>query len=117
MGAAEALVHRQLMPVMAEAGRAERSALLHIHRVQFAFDAAAPEFEKSPQLGIIGREVEFLPDEALQQGGMIGEPVDDFCRRQPISLKLQLKGGHVSPLLVVTSIESNKDAWIFAPEQ
>src|SRR5207248_6130706 len=96
MGAAETLVHRQLMLVMAEAGRAERRALLHIHRVQFAFDAAAPEFEKAPQFGIVWCKIEFLPDEALQQGGMVRQPVDDLCRGQPISLKLQLKGGHVS---------------------
>src|SRR5947207_15071188 len=94
MGAAEALVHRQLMLVMAEAGRAERRALLHLHRVQFAFDAAAPEFEKPPQLGIVWREGEFLPDEALQQGGMVRQAVDDLCRGQPISLKLQAKGAH-----------------------
>src|ERR1041384_2737196 len=111
------LVHRQLMLVMAEAGRAERRALLDIHRMQFAFDAAAPEFEKPPQLGIIGCKIEFLPDEALQQGGMVRQAVDDLCRGQPISLKLQLIGGHVGLFSSLPSIETNKDASIFAPEQ
>ena len=89
-------MQRQRVLVVAEAGRAGAAALPHIHRMQFAFDVGAPEFKKAPQLGIIGRQIEFLPDEALEQGGVVRQPIDDFCRSEPVPLKLQLERGHVS---------------------
>src|SRR3981189_3895616 len=60
------------------------------------FDVGAPEFQKAPQHGIIRRQVEFLPDEALEQGRVVRQPIDDFCGSEPVPLKLQLEGGHVS---------------------
>src|SRR5215472_13191319 len=40
-------------------------------RVKLAFEIAAPEFQKAAQLGKVRGNVELLPDEALQQVGMI----------------------------------------------
>src|SRR4051812_11361716 len=90
------LVQRQRVLDVAEAGRAGAAALAHIHRMQLALDIGAPEFEKALQLGIIRREIEFLPDEALQQGRVVRQSIDDLCRGEPVPVKLQLEGGHVS---------------------
>src|SRR2546430_1327090 len=72
------------------------AALPHIHRMQLALDIGAPEFEKAPQLGIIRRKIEVLPDEALEQGRVIRQAIDDLCSGEPVPVKLQLAGGHVS---------------------
>src|SRR4051812_5573633 len=89
-------VQSQRVLDVAEAGRAGAATLAHIHRMQLPLDVRAPEFEKAPQLGIIGREIEFLPDEALQQGRVVRQAIDDLCGREPVPVKLQLEGGHVS---------------------
>ena len=61
-----------------------RAPLADLYRIQFAIDVFAPEVEKFAQLWKIGREVEFLPDKSLQSVGLIGHPVDNRRRRQPI---------------------------------
>src|SRR5579862_8207309 len=63
--------------------------------MELALDVLPPEFEELVQLGKIGREVEFLPDEALQQGGVVGQPVDDLRGGEPVPFALQLEEGHV----------------------
>jgi hypothetical protein len=78
-----------------DAVRRAPAALLHIDRVQLALDIVAPELEELVELGKIGREVEFLPDETLQQGGVVRQPVDDLRRGEPIPPDLQLIRGHV----------------------
>src|SRR5580765_4703518 len=80
---------------MAEAVGRAAAALLHVDRMQLALDVVAPELEELVELGKIGRQVEFLPDETLEQGGMVGQPVDDLCRGEPIPPDLQLVSGHV----------------------
>src|SRR5215469_3656395 len=74
------------------AGRTPR--LADFYRMKLALDIAAPEFEKAVQLGKIGGSVELLPDEALQQVGMIGKMVDDFRRGQPIFRRLHAGLAH-----------------------
>src|SRR6266478_3717099 len=88
-------VQRELMLDVAEPVRGAAAALFHIDRMQLALDVAAPEFEEALEFGIIGRQVEFLPDKALQQGGMVRQVIDDLRGRQPVPLKLQLVSGHV----------------------
>ena len=63
---------------VAEAGPPGISRLANPHRVELAFEIAAPEFEKAAQLGEVRRNVQLLPDEALQQVGMIRQTVDDL---------------------------------------
>src|SRR5207253_9071977 len=82
---------------VAEPVRGAAAALLDIDRMQLALDVAAPEFEEGLEFGIVGRQVEFLPDEALQEGRMIRQVIDDLRGRQPVPLKLQLVSGHVGP--------------------
>ena len=83
-------MQRQLMLDVPEAGRADAAALLDVHGVQLALNAVAPEFEKALQFRVIRRQVEFLPDEALQQGRMVGEMIDDLRRGEPVPFELQL---------------------------
>src|SRR3954468_22018585 len=90
----------QLMLEMADPVRRRAAALLDIDRVQLALDVAAPEFEEFAQLGKIGSQVEFLPDEALQQRGVIRQPVKNLRRGEPVALKLQLVYRHVRVLIV-----------------
>ena len=75
---------------MAETRPAGMSRLPDFHRMQLAVDVAAPEIEKPAQLGKIRGEIELLPDEALQQIGMVGQVVDDLGSGQPIIPKLAL---------------------------
>src|SRR5438132_14382458 len=70
------LMHRQGMVDVAEAVGEGAAALLHVDRVELALDVLSPEFEELAQLGKIRGEIKFLPNEALQQGRMVGQPVD-----------------------------------------
>src|SRR5580700_8965208 len=90
-----ASVQREQMLDVADSVRGAAAALLHIHRMQLALDVAAPEFEEALEFGIIGGQVEFLPDEALQQGRVVRQVIDDLGGRQPVPPKLQLVSGHV----------------------
>ena len=61
-----------------------RPRLANPHRVKLAFDIAAPEFQKAAQLRKIRGKIELLPDETLQQIGVIWKTVDDLRGRQSI---------------------------------
>ena len=56
--------------------------------IQPAFQLRFPEAQKFVQNRKARRDVELLPDIALQQLGMIGHAIDDFRRRQAIIFKL-----------------------------
>jgi len=58
------------------------------HRVQLAVEFALPEGKKATENGIIRREIEILPDKALQQAGVIRHMVEDFCGRQAVTPQL-----------------------------
>ena len=60
------------------------SGLANPHRMELAFEIAAPEFEKAAQLREVRSNVQVLPDEALQQVGMIRQTVDDLRGGQTI---------------------------------
>ena len=74
----------------AEPGPSVISGLANPHRVELAFEIAAPEFEKAAQLGEVRRNVQLLPDEALQQVGVIRQTVDDLRGGQTIIAKFLL---------------------------
>ena len=83
-------MQRQLVLDMADPVWRRAAALLDVDRVQLALDVGAPEFEEFAQLGKFRSQIEFLPDEALQQRGMVRQTVDDLGRGKPVALKLQL---------------------------
>jgi hypothetical protein len=50
-----------------------------------------PEIEELAEGGELGRQIEILPDEALQDVPVIGHPVEDFGSRQTIVVELRNK--------------------------
>src|SRR6266851_180577 len=82
---------------MAEAVGGGAAALLDVDRMQSALDVVTPELEEFVQLRIIGGEVEFLPDEGLEQRGMVRHAVDDLGGGEPVPPRLQLVEGHAAP--------------------
>src|SRR4051812_4208060 len=111
-----ASMQRQLMVDMADPVRRCAAALLDIDRMQLALDVVAPEFEEFAQLGKIGSQVEFLPDEALQQRGMVRQLIEDLGRGEPVALQLQLVKRHVRILIVTVRLHNEDDATL-APRQ
>src|SRR5215211_7165258 len=73
-----ASMQRQLVLDVADAVRPRAAALLDVDRVQPALDVAAPKFEELAQLGKIGSQVELLPDEALEQRGVVRQSIKDL---------------------------------------
>ena len=72
-----------------------KSCLPNLHRMKLPFDVAAPKIEKPARLRKIRGKVELLPDEALQQVGVIGEMLDDLRRSQPILPEFGFGVGHM----------------------
>src|SRR5437660_11003120 len=91
---------------VAEAVGSGAAALVDVDGMQLALDVAAPELEESVEFGKFGGEVEFLPDEGLEQRRVVRQAVNDLGRRQPIAPGLELEEGHVAPhVRSVASIE------------
>jgi hypothetical protein len=93
--------------VQAEAGvgvpdfaRTDELDARHRHRVQLAFDVAAPEIEEAVQHRKIRCEIHVLPDEALQDARVIGKVIKNFCRGQAIVAKLQMQVAHGTTLVM-----------------
>ena len=93
---------------MTEPRAVGKSSLTDLHGVELALDIAAPKLEKPAKLGEVRRGIELLPDETLQQVGMIGKVVDDLRGRQPTFAKLWLKVAHVRAL---SGSPSRQRAW------
>ncbi len=56
--------------------------------MQLAVNLMRPEIEKLVQARESRRQIVFLPDEALQQIGMIRHVVENFRRCQPVIVQL-----------------------------
>src|SRR5438445_651986 len=95
---ARRLMQQQGGSYVTEPRPASKSRLADLHGVEPALDMAAPKLEKPAQLGEVRRGIEFLPDETLQQLGMIGKVIDDLRGRQPTFAKLWLQVAHVRAL-------------------
>ena len=76
-----------------------RPRLADPDRVKLALDILAPKLEKAAQLGKIRSDIELLPDEALQQVGVIGQMVDDLRGRQSIIAQHLLMVAHLRALM------------------
>jgi hypothetical protein len=57
-------------------------------RVQRPVEFAGPEVEELPQLGKVGVQIVPLPDEILQNGGVIRHAVEDVRGGEPEALEL-----------------------------
>src|SRR5665213_954424 len=91
---------------VAQAVGMEQRCLRYLHRMQPAVDFPPPEGEKAAQHRIARRDVELLPDEALQQIWVIGQVIEDFGRGQAIAFQLQFDGRHREPLVAVAPAAS-----------
>ena len=85
-------------PYVTEPRPSSKSSLANLHGVELSFDISAPKLEKPAELGKVRGDIELLPDETLQQVGMIGKVVDDLRGRQPTFAKLWLQVAHVRAL-------------------
>lgn len=54
-------------------------------------DILDPEVEEPVQFGVMGCDVEMLPDESLQHAGMIRHMVDDLGGREAVAVELAHK--------------------------
>jgi hypothetical protein len=57
--------------------------------MQLAFQLARPEFEEFRQAGIVGCPIHILPDVALQDCGMVGQPIQDFGGGEAVVTELK----------------------------
>ena len=62
--------------------------LRDFHRMQPPFDIAFPEGEEFAQHRKLRREVELLPDEALDERRMIRQVIEDFGGGEAITFQL-----------------------------
>src|SRR5262245_6983766 len=70
-------------------GRRQRLAAGQAHGMNDRIDLASPEIEKLMDAWVVGRQVEGLPDETLQQRRMVRHVIEHFGRRQPPSVEAQ----------------------------
>jgi hypothetical protein len=59
--------------------------------VNSRLDIFDPKVEETVQLGVMGGDVEMLPDESLQQAGMIRHMIDDLGGREAVAVELAHK--------------------------
>jgi len=102
---------------VAEPRPSSKAGLADPDRMKLALDIVAPEFQKPVQLREIRGNIEPLPDEALQQIGMIGEMVDDLRGRQSIIAQRLLVVAHLHALAHFRPIRSKKHARSIDPLQ
>jgi len=92
-------MHEMRRANMAKPGPPECACLADPDGVQFPLDIADPVFEEAAQLGEVRSDIELLPDEALQQVGMIRHVIDDLCGRQSIIAQRLLVVVHLRALV------------------
>jgi hypothetical protein len=95
LGAATALSRRSVngerdLRVTHLAG-AEEGRLCDLHGMELALDVALPKGEEATQLWKLRRQIEMLPNKALNEMRVIRQVVKDFGRRQAIALQLTLQ--------------------------
>src|SRR6202008_695111 len=77
------------------------------HRMQLAVQAAMPKIQEAAQDRVFGSQVVVLPSIALQQGGMVGQVVEDLRSGQAVAVELADQAGHHA--LLIGSNESHKE--------
>src|SRR5262249_17928889 len=75
----------------ADFGRPDQARMRHRHREERALQLLQPERQKAVECRKSRAEIVILPDIGLQQGGMIGKPVEDLRRRQTVAVELASK--------------------------
>ena len=91
------------VPGMAQLGRRDELGGDELDRVQLAVQRAVPEIEEALQLGEARGHVVFLPDIGLEQGGMVGQVIEDLRGGQAVAVELGLAGSSCRPFWLVVS--------------
>src|SRR5690348_12499917 len=86
-----ALMQLELAVDGANLGRADQPCMRYGDRVQRPFKGLQPEIEKLVERRKRRAEIVILPDIGLQQPRMVGPPVEDVSRGQPVALELLAK--------------------------
>src|SRR5690349_2363774 len=73
----------------AEFGGLDQLGAGHPHAVQLALEVLFPEIEELAEVGETGRQIQVLPDEALQHVLVVGHPVEDFGGGDAIMVELR----------------------------
>src|ERR1700720_3072516 len=81
----ELAVHR------ADFGGPDQARMRDRHREERPFELLEPEPQEAVERRKSRAEIVVLPDIGLQQGGMIGKPVEDLRRRQTVAVELAPK--------------------------
>jgi len=68
--------------------RLDQAAMADRDRMQRPFQLVAPEGQELVELGEERSQIIFLPDERLQERGVIGQAVENIGRRQTVSFQL-----------------------------
>jgi hypothetical protein len=63
--------------------------------MQHRVDIPRPKIQKAMKLWIFGGQIQILPREALEKGGMVGQVIQDLSGRKAITAELLIKVGHV----------------------
>src|SRR3546814_762379 len=77
-----------------EFARRDDTVVRHRYRMNPAFDVLLPEAEEPAQYRIARRQIETLPDEALQQVRMIRHVIQDLRGREPVMSELHREIAH-----------------------
>src|SRR5260370_40552856 len=73
----------------------DEAARCNAHGMQPAFEIVAPEAEKAVEDGKSRRDIQLLPDVALEHRRMVRHVIKNFGGRQPIALQRQLELVHL----------------------
>ena len=68
------------------AGR-DHLAMGEAHRMQRSLDLALPELDEAEKLRMIGRDIVILSEIAVEHVAVIGHPVEEFRRGQPVAFQ------------------------------
>ena len=86
----------------AELRGADQLAVGHGDGVQHAIQLVAPEIQEPVEVRELRIEIILLPEIGLEQGGVVGQSVEDFGRGEAVSGELAFEvgaHGHLSPSL------------------
>ena len=92
------LVESEFAPNERKFGLRDQAAGGDADGKKFSVETRLPEMQELAQSRKARREIEFLPDEALQHRGMIGQAIENFRRRQPVTPQLNRKIAHRTTL-------------------
>lgn len=86
---AEAAVEKEQSAARSRMERVPDAYLREPDRMQRAFDLVLPEFDELEEPRIIRCQIVILPDERVENTGVIGHPVEHLRRGQPVAAKHQ----------------------------